>query len=136
MLFTVVSVQCHSNNDCPDDESCEGGSCMKVCLRMRCGAEARCVARGHTASCECISGARGNPYTGCRRDECTVDDECSTWLACRGGNCVDPCPGSCAPGALCTVVRHVPACECPRGTQGNAKIECRQGKSRGIYFSS
>ncbi|XP_037295454.1 uncharacterized protein LOC119189544 isoform X2 [Manduca sexta] len=119
------SVQCHSNNDCPDDQSCEGGSCINVCSRVRCGFEAHCVARGHTASCECNDGARGNPWTQCRRDECTSDDDCPTWLACRSGTCSDPCIGACAPSALCTVTRHLPTCECPRGTRGNAKIECK-----------
>ncbi|XP_028157244.1 uncharacterized protein LOC114350564 isoform X7 [Ostrinia furnacalis] len=119
------SVQCHSNNDCPDDESCESGSCIKVCTRIQCGTNAHCVARGHTASCECDSGARGNPWTGCQRSECVVDDDCASWLACRSGVCQDPCPGACAQGALCTVNRHAPVCECPRNTQGDPKISCQ-----------
>lgn len=127
MLFIFFLVQCHSNNDCPDDESCEGGACVKVCLRVRCGTEAHCFARGHTASCECDPGTRGDPWTGCRRDECTVDEDCPTWLACRGKKCLDPCPGACAPEALCNVVRHTPLCECPRATQGDPKIECKLG---------
>lgn len=126
-FLIMITVQCHSNNDCPDDESCESGSCVKVCTRIHCGTSAHCVARGHTASCECDAGARGNPWTGCRRDECTVDDDCASWLACRGGVCQNPCPGACALDALCTVSRHSPVCECPRGTQGDPKIECKPG---------
>lgn len=127
MRVFLFTVQCHSNNDCPDDESCEGGSCVKVCPRVRCGAEAHCVARGHTATCECDSGARGNPWSACVRAECTADDDCAAWLACRAGSCQSPCPGACAPTALCNVVRHAPVCECPRNTQGNPNIECRRG---------
>lgn len=127
ILTLLFIVQCHSNNDCPDDESCESGSCIKVCSRVRCGTEAHCVARGHTASCECDNGARGNPWIGCRRAECTVDEECPSWLACRSGICQNPCPGACAPEAQCSVVRHIPVCECPRGTEGNPQINCHPG---------
>lgn len=127
-------MQCRSNNDCPSDEMCEGASCIKVCSRIRCGVEAQCIARGHTASCECNSGAHGNPWTACLRSECSIDDDCATWLACRGGICKDPCPGACAQGASCTVIRHTPTCECPQGTQGNPKIECKQGKYNIVYY--
>lgn len=136
--YLIVTVQCHSNNDCPDDESCEGGSCSKVCSRVRCGAEAQCIARGHIATCECRAGARGNPWVACLRDECAADNDCATWLSCRTGVCRDPCPGACAQGALCSVLRHAPVCECPRGTQGNPKIECREGNfpyKRFVYIS-
>lgn len=126
-LYYIITVQCHSNNDCPDDESCESGSCIKVCSRTRCGIEAHCVARGHTASCECDVGAHGNAFIGCRRAECVVDEDCVSWLACSRETCKDPCLGACAQGAICTVERHVPTCECPRGTQGNPKIDCQPG---------
>lgn len=126
-IFIFSIVQCHSNNDCRDDEGCEGGSCVKVCERLRCGLNAQCYTRGHMASCECITGTRGDPWTSCRRDECVVDEDCPNWLACRGKTCQDPCPGACAVGAMCNVVRHSPTCECPRGTRGNPKIECKQG---------
>lgn len=121
-------MQCHSNNDCPDDESCDSGSCIKVCSRIRCGTGAKCIARGHTASCECNPGARGNPWVECRTEECIVDNDCPSWLACRGNVCKDPCRGSCAENAQCTVVRHVPVCECLRGTTGNPQVNCQPGK--------
>lgn len=123
----IVSVQCHSDNNCPDDESCQGGSCVKVCLRVECGPESRCVARAHKHTCECVEGARKDPWSGCRRVECVTDSECPTRLACRSGSCQNPCPGACAPDALCSVVRHSPVCECPRGTEGNPKIKCQPG---------
>lgn len=127
-FLTLFVVQCHSNNDCPDDEGCEGGSCVKVCLRMRCGVEAHCIPRGHIASCECNTGTRGDPWTLCRKDECTIDNDCPNWSACRAKVCQDPCPGACAIGASCKVVNHAPTCECPRGTRGNPTIECKAGK--------
>lgn len=130
MLFIAIMflVQCHSNNDCPDDESCESNSCIKVCSRIRCGIEAHCYARGHSASCECDSGTRGDPWTICHKDECQNDEDCPLSLACRSKTCQNPCPGACASHALCSVIRHIPTCECPRGTEGNPRIDCKPGK--------
>lgn len=109
---------------------------MKVCQHVRCGVDAHCYTRGHVASCECNSGTRGDPWSVCRKDECTVDEDCPAWLACRTRTCQDPCPGACALGALCNVVRHAPMCECPRGTVGNPTIECKPGNTIIIYVCS
>lgn len=39
--------------------------------------------------------------------------------------CVDPCPGTCGQGAICEVLNHIPMCNCPPGTEGNAFVSCR-----------
>lgn len=44
--------------------------------------------------------------------------------------CKDPCPGSCASNALCTVISHTPRCNCPAGYNGDPFTQCiiQQGK--------
>lgn len=44
--------------------------------------------------------------------------------------CNDPCPGSCAPNALCKVISHTPRCSCPSGYNGDPFTQCiiQQGK--------
>ena len=67
--------------------------------------------------CSCLQGHVGSPPN-CR-PECLVSSECSPSLACVSMKCVDPCPGSCGPNAICKVVNHNPTCQCPQGFTGD-----------------
>lgn len=65
----------------------------------------------------------GNPYEGCR-PECVINSDCAPMLACIQNKCKNPCPGVCAPNAICQVVNHLPSCHCPPGLAGNAYQYC------------
>lgn len=66
----------------------------------------------------------GDPYSGCR-PECVLNSDCSRDKACIRNKCVDPCPGTCAPNAICSVQNHIPICSCPTGFEGNAFVRCQ-----------
>lgn len=53
--------------------------------------------------CSCPPGHSGNPLSYCRRSECLDHTECAGHMACRNGNCVDPCAGTCGANANCEV---------------------------------
>lgn len=55
-------------------------------------------------------------------------------LACVQNKCKDPCPGVCAPNAMCQVVNHLPSCNCPPGLTGNAYVNCIE-KEEGIFYT-
>lgn len=90
------------------------------CNPNPCGPNAQC----NNGICTCISEYQGDPYTGCR-PECVLNTDCTRTKACIRNKCVDPCPGTCAPNAICDVVNHIPMCSCPFGLIGNAFVECR-----------
>ncbi len=75
--------------------------------------------------CSCIQDYVGDPYTACG-PECVEDSNCAYILACLGGKCRDPCPGSCGRQAECRVINHVPSCYCPEGYTGNPLSSCRE----------
>lgn len=52
--------------------------------------------------------------------------ECGHNKACRNGNCVNPCSGSCGPNANCDVRNHVAVCSCPAGYKGDPLSSCRR----------
>ena len=59
--------------------------------------------------------------------------------SCINRKCIDPCPGYCGSGAVCTVISHVPSCSCPSGYIGNPFNKCspkttiEESKARIIY---
>lgn len=79
----------------------------------------------HKARCYCPDGYIGNAYQICERPECTVDDDCASFLACRNTKCVDPC--NCVPSAQCSVFNHQPTCRCPPGYIGDPYSACTLG---------
>ena len=84
-----------------------------------CGANADCRNEGGRPVCECQSGHKGDPYTGCVRGDCISNSECRDNQACQDYKCVDPCQLSCGSGADCQVNNHVAICRCPRGFTGD-----------------
>lgn len=93
------------------------------CIPSPCGANAICKEQNGAGSCTCIHEYFGNPYELCR-PECTVNTDCSSNKACMGNKCVDPCPGTCAPSAICNVINHSPTCSCNYGYTGNPYTYC------------
>lgn len=73
------------------------------CYPNPCGVNANCHEALGRAVCSCSTGYSGNPLTFCRRAECLDHTECAGHLACRNGNCVDPCAGTCGVNANCEV---------------------------------
>lgn len=92
-----------------------------ACNPSPCAANAEC----NNGICSCLPGLQGDPYTVCR-PECVLNSDCPRDKACLRSKCVNPCPGTCAPNAICTVLNHIPTCSCPNGMEGNAFIQCYQ----------
>lgn len=97
------------------------------CRPNPCGANAECK----EGVCSCISDYIGNPYFGCH-PECVLNTECSRNRACINKKCIDPCVNMCGHEALCSVINHVPMCDCPYGFTGNAYIACAKIESMHI----
>lgn len=77
------------------------------------------------AACFCLQNFFGDPYVGCNR-ECESNSDCKPHLACsKNYKCEDPCPGVCGINARCTVLNHIPTCECPKGMIGDPFSICR-----------
>lgn len=91
------------------------------CNPTPCGPNAQCTGNG---VCTCLAEFQGDPYRDCR-PECVLNSDCARNKACLARKCRDPCPGTCAPSAICEVLNHVPMCSCPAGTVGQAFVDCR-----------
>lgn len=84
-----------------------------------CGASSVCRNR----VCSCISGYFGDPYRGCR-PECVQNSDCLADKACINLKCVDPCAGTCGRNAECTVINHIPICNCIDRHDGDPFTSC------------
>lgn len=94
------------------------------CRPNPCGANAEC----NEGVCSCISDYIGNPVYGCH-PECVLNSECPRNQACINNKCADPCASMCGREAQCSVVNHIPMCDCPIGYIGNAYIACAKIES-------
>lgn len=90
------------------------------CNPSPCGSNTLC----RDGICTCLSEYQGDPYTGCR-PECVLSTDCTRDKACLSNKCVNPCPGTCGQNAECSVINHIPMCNCPSGYSGDAFISCR-----------
>lgn len=98
------------------------------CVPSPCGPNSQCQNRNGQASCSCLPNYIGAPPS-CR-PECSTNSECPLNMACINMHCIDPCPGSCAYNALCTVQNHIPSCHCPEGYIGDPFIACQLAPKR------
>lgn len=66
-LISCIGVICQFNDDCADHESCDrvNHKCRPVCQEKTCATNAACSAANHQATCTCMPGTQGNPYTDC-----------------------------------------------------------------------
>ena len=98
---------------------------INPCNPNPCGENAICNKhpnRDHAATCACIKGYFGDPFSSCR-PECTQNSDCPTNRVCRNQKCVNPCSGFCGINMICSVSNHVPSCDCLQGYERNPK--CR-----------
>lgn len=93
------------------------------CEPSPCGQNAECRENNLAGACFCFEGYFGDPYQGCRR-ECENDNDCSRNLACIKYKCSDPCPGVCGINAHCSVINHLPTCNCNDGKTGDPFVRC------------
>lgn len=93
------------------------------CVPSPCGSFAQCRNIRDSAACSCLEGYTGQPPN-CK-PECTINSECQSDMSCVNMKCRDPCPGSCGLAAVCTVVNHIPICNCPEGFTGNPFTLCQ-----------
>lgn len=98
------------------------------CVPSPCGLNAQCRHVNGQASCSCLPQFLGAPPN-CR-PECSTNAECPLNMTCINMHCVDPCPGSCAYNALCSVQNHIPSCYCPEGYIGDPFTSCQLAPKR------
>lgn len=129
------AIECRTNGDCPLDKQCRAHRCINPCLAGDlCGRGAYCLVRNHLAVCKCDQGYNGSPYIECQppsAEECYIDADCPSKLACLSSRCVDPCIElrPCAAPAQCEVSPTLPVrtmlCTCPPGYVSNGGGICR-----------
>lgn len=99
------------------------------CNPSPCGPNSQCQNRNGVPSCSCQPNFEGSPPN-CR-PECTINEECSSNLACINQKCTDPCPGSCGLNAECHTLNHVAVCTCIENYIGNAFTQCNPRPIKG-----
>lgn len=75
----------------------------------------------------CLKGIKIFGWSFFISEECRADDDCPFDKACTNGNCINPCFNAfitCGRGAECTAIAHKAQCNCPAGTQGDARTAC------------
>lgn len=92
------------------------------CFPSPCGPNSQCREVGDLPSCSCLPNYIGSPPS-CR-PECSVNSDCVSSLACIREKCQDPCPGSCGISAQCSVINHIPICNCLEGYTGDPFVQC------------
>uniref|UniRef100_A0A0K2TAS5 Putative LOC101893139 [Musca domestica] n=1 Tax=Lepeophtheirus salmonis TaxID=72036 RepID=A0A0K2TAS5_LEPSM len=125
------------DKDCPSQEACIDRECQNPCLSFRpCVENAECRVYNtlplRTMTCSCREGYSGKGDEKCELITepivvgCSNDRDCSTSLACRNTECVNPCAKDrpCAQTARCEVNRHKSHCTCPPGMTGDPYSIC------------
>ena len=102
------------------------------CDLSPCGPCSQCREVNNQAVCSCLRSCIGSPPN-CRA-ECTVNEECSSQLACINQKCVSPCPGICGTNAECRAINHSPICVCNPGMTGDPFTRCFPNTSKIKYL--
>lgn len=102
------------------------------CHPNPCGSNAICRQENNAGSCQCLPEYFGNPYEGCR-PECVSNSDCASNKACINLKCRDPCPGICGINAVCTVVSHLPMCQCKPEYLGDPYQYCKLSEKRKFF---
>lgn len=92
------------------------------CNPSPCGQNSYCNSINNQAICSCLPGYFGSPPA-CRR-ECAINSDCVNTKACVNERCIDPCPGSCAYNAECSVINHKAICYCMPHYTGDPFVRC------------
>ena len=64
--YVACRPECTTNPECPSDKACQNRKCIDPCPGL-CGVNAECRVLNHRATCACIKGYIGDPFTACRR---------------------------------------------------------------------
>lgn len=99
------------------------------CHPSPCGPNAIC----RNAICSCINEYHGDPYQGCR-PECIQNSDCTYDKACSNNKCVNPCIKICGQNAECTVINHIPTCNCLENYEGDPFNLCKPVRSEWYYL--
>lgn len=94
------------------------------CQPSPCGPNSQCKLAKGSAVCSCLPNFTGNPPN-CR-PECSSNSDCPPDQACQNMKCRDPCPGTCGFNADCSVVKHIPYCQCRPLTTGDPFVRCHE----------
>lgn len=111
---------CISNDDCPSELACIGGSCQNPCHVSLCPEGKTCQVLNHEALCMCTEGC--NPSVSI----CLKDKGCLPSQACVSFQCVDPCASiTCEQNAPCIVENHKAICKfCPENFVADQNYGC------------
>ena len=63
--YVACRPECVVNSDCPSNKACQRNKCIDPCPGT-CGINAQCNVRNHIATCRCLEGYVGDPFTSCR----------------------------------------------------------------------
>lgn len=96
------------------------------CHDNPCAQNALCTVKNNAAKCACISPYIGDPYLSGCRPECVFNADCPSTLSCIKQHCRDPCVGTCGTNAQCSVVNHLPSCQCINGFEGDPFSGCNR----------
>lgn len=95
---------------------------VNPCHPSPCGPNSICKPHNYDAVCSCLPNYIGRAPN-CR-PECTMDSDCPTSLACICDRCQNPCDGTCAANAHCTVLYHRAHCVCNEDYIGDPYSGC------------
>jgi len=115
LLLTPMLVLLVNYLECSTDKT-------NPCDKNPCGFNSVCRSYDNQPVCSCRAGYIGLPPN-CRL-ECTFNTDCNETNICAKNRCTNPCPGRCAPQALCSVINHKTLCICPDGYTGNPYQLC------------
>ena len=62
--YVACRPECVVNADCPSTKACQNLHCVDPCPGV-CGVNAQCRVVNHVASCTCLPGYRGDPFSAC-----------------------------------------------------------------------
>ena len=63
---TACRPECVQSSDCADHQECRSLKCVDPCVNF-CGINAQCRCTAHVATCTCIPGYHGDPYSQCAK---------------------------------------------------------------------
>lgn len=129
--------QCIQDADCPSKLACINERCADPCATPHvCTPQQTCTVLDtlpkRAMACKCP----GDTVTDISRNcvpitvpkvisGCQHNSECANTEVCSNGNCLDACRlERCGVNAQCTARDHYAQCNCPKGFQGNPRIEC------------
>ncbi len=146
VCFSAPEPECRTDPECLLHEACLQQTCQDPCKTLRCGRNAECKVKSHTAYCVCKLGYEGDPRTVCeerkyKRDNqigiqfsrkiiffiagCKSDSECRDDQACIDRECQNPCLfRECGRNAICQPRNHKANCICPPFHDGDPYHHC------------